>query len=812
MERAVTVLDAPETPNTPRLRTRPVTPLPDRLAVGRGNALFVDGCCSHPSERITDLHVLVDDVEHPVMAKGQPPPGRLAGSDYWWSIVTFDPVSQPRFARLQLRAHLESGTEVTAPLGVIELRARVGAPDPPAVTSEPTDGELAAAEEPLIAVCMATYQPPLGLFRRQIDSIRAQTHRNWVCVISDDRSDAATVERMREIIGDDPRFYVFPSSRRLGLYLNFERALALAPEEAAFVALSDQDDRWYPQKLQTLRSRLETGAKLAYSDMRIVDANSAVVSDTYWSYRRNNHTNYGSLLVANTITGAASLFRREILDYVLPFPPKLGNNYHDHWIALVAMSLGRVSYVDAPLHDYVQHGGAALGHARANAAHRRGRNRRERLRRRVERLRSLPRERFHLGWRYLYFDLWCPIALTARVAELRCGEVMASGKLRTLKRFQDSRRGLTWLAARSTRPLLGATETLSRERVLLAALAWRRLVEWRTRTQLLRQVHRGSGRAAPPAPAVHPVSVATSGMGTPGANGSGPDWLTPILVDYFTRDGSTLMMRLLSSSPQIAVETAYPYERKYFSYLWRWSRMLERGEWPEELWGPRAFGSLAQEQQTPLVGPLPWLPRDLIESGADEKSMSERCFQLAWSEFSRRAARWTRAQHRNVRMDVFYYAEKHLNTWMVDTAELPDVRVVALLRDPRDIQVSIGAFELTKGKASGEDRDRLLQVVERHRQRLRWIVGLLESGEAPVVSYEDMVRDLPSVARRLEEWLGVELQPGAVESDRVLRRRHMTAGSVEESIGRWKQELDPRVAEMFTDELGPELRALDLDD
>ena len=61
----------------------------------------------------------------------------------------------------------------------------------------------------------------------------------------------------------------------------------------------------------------------------------------------------------------------------------------------------------------------------------------------------------------------------------------------------------------------------------------------------------------------------------------------PILVDYFTRDGSTLMMRLLASSPQIAVERAYPYERKYFAYLWRWSRLLDREDWPEEQWAPQ---------------------------------------------------------------------------------------------------------------------------------------------------------------------------------------------------------------------------------
>ena len=59
--------------------------------------------------------------------------------------------------------------------------------------------------------------------------------------------------------------------------------------------------------------------------------------------------------------------RREVVERALPFPEVPGEQYHDHWLGLVAMTLGDVAYVDRPLYDYVQHGGAALGHAAANA-------------------------------------------------------------------------------------------------------------------------------------------------------------------------------------------------------------------------------------------------------------------------------------------------------------------------------------------------------------------------------------------------------------------------------------------------------------
>jgi len=129
------------------------------------------------------------------------------------------------------------------------------------------------------------------------------------------------------------------------------------------VALADQDDVWYPDKLAVLIERLEeTGAALVYSDMRIVDAGGGVVAESYWVRRRNNYTDLASLLVANTVTGAASLFRRALLDRALPFPERIGDAYHDHWLALVALLDGGIAYVDRPLYDYVQYQGNVIGH------------------------------------------------------------------------------------------------------------------------------------------------------------------------------------------------------------------------------------------------------------------------------------------------------------------------------------------------------------------------------------------------------------------------------------------------------------------
>jgi glycosyltransferase involved in cell wall biosynthesis len=348
----------------------------------------------------------------------------------------------PSTVAVELRARLRGGAELTGPLGQIAIAE----PDPP-----PAYGRSAP-----IAVCMATYEPDMALFRLQVESLRAQTEEDWMCLISDDCSDPETFAEIEAVVTDDPRFVVSRAERKLGTYLNFERALAMVPAESELVALCDQDDRWYPDKLRVLRDALGS-AQLAYSDQRLVDPEGRVLRDTLWSGRRNNHTDLASLLVANSVTGAASLFRREVAERARPFPDPPGLQLHDHWIALVAMGLGELAYVDRPLYDYVQHGGAVMGQASERSA-------RGSLR----------------GARAAYFYGYVPRTVLAQALLARCSDTLSRGRRRVLERFVAAARNpmaFAWLAARPLRRLTGANETLGTEGELARGIAWRHLAE-----------------------------------------------------------------------------------------------------------------------------------------------------------------------------------------------------------------------------------------------------------------------------------------------------------------------------------------------
>jgi glycosyltransferase involved in cell wall biosynthesis len=328
----------------------------------------------------------------------------------------------------------------------------------PARESAPDDGGPGSGT---IAVCMATYRPDPDLLRAQIESIRAQTDSNWTCVISDDCSEPEHYERILEIVGGDQRFSVSRAPEWLGFYRNFERALTLAPADSRLIAPCDQDDVWDPDKLATLRASIGRGA-LVYSDQRLTDPAGAVLRDTMWVGRFNNRTNMASMLVANTVTGAATLLRREVVERALPFPECPGMQFHDHWLALIALGSGRLEYVDRPLYDYVQHGGAILGRVVGAEP---GDRSRGRLR--------LPRMR---DWRGAYFLGYLPGQIRARTVLMRCSETLTRSERRGLELYLRADRAplaFLWFIARPLRMLFGRTETRGGEWELAVGILWR---------------------------------------------------------------------------------------------------------------------------------------------------------------------------------------------------------------------------------------------------------------------------------------------------------------------------------------------------
>lgn len=206
-------------------------------------------------------------------------------------------------------------------------------------------------------VVLAAYRPNLELLRRQIETLSAQTVTNWTCEIGIDGDDAETRDRILELVGHDARFTVSMFEDRLGFYRNFERLLQRVPRAAAWVALADQDDDWYPEKFERLVPLLET-ASLAFGQAYVVnfgdDASQALLAERHIE-------GLAATMIDNQVTGSLAVFRRDLLDIALPFPRETDVAFHDHWLGICALVSDGIATTPTAVQNYVQHSANVIG-------------------------------------------------------------------------------------------------------------------------------------------------------------------------------------------------------------------------------------------------------------------------------------------------------------------------------------------------------------------------------------------------------------------------------------------------------------------
>lgn len=304
------------------------------------------------------------------------------------------------------------------------------------------------------AVCVAVYRPDPKLLARQLSSIAGQTLTRWVCYVGVDGHDADAVSVATSIVGDDDRFEVVEFEENVGFYRNFER-LVIRAQGAAWIALADQDDFWYPPKLELLVSALmESGAGAVSGQARVVDSEGGVVGVT-----GRKDVSVAGLILDNKVTGSFSVFRGSLTRVAIPFPSPTDAAYHDHWLGLCAKIDEGLVFLNEVVQDYIQHGNNVLGEERG-----------VRLRERVQSLRLRAG-----GWRhvpdYILRERWGWRVEMARTLMDRRGEDFRHG---TLVFFGSGH--VSWPLARAfLQALVDREVPVLRWSVLLfGAFRWRR--------------------------------------------------------------------------------------------------------------------------------------------------------------------------------------------------------------------------------------------------------------------------------------------------------------------------------------------------
>lgn len=210
-----------------------------------------------------------------------------------------------------------------------------------------------------VAMCTFNGDPFLA---PQLESIAAQDRPPDELVVCDDGSSDTTLETLRTFARCAPfpvRLEINPVN--LGSTRNFEKCISMC--QGSIVALADQDDVWYPQKLRNLEAALRESDKIvaAFSDADIISDDSRQVGLRLWGSFGLNHarqrkfaTGHALEVLCNhpVITGATLAFRRDRFHRMRPIP---ANQFHDAWITFLLAGCGEFALVREPLMQYRRH-------------------------------------------------------------------------------------------------------------------------------------------------------------------------------------------------------------------------------------------------------------------------------------------------------------------------------------------------------------------------------------------------------------------------------------------------------------------------
>ena len=196
-----------------------------------------------------------------------------------------------------------------------------------------------------VSVVLCTYNGAKFL-REQLDSILAQTYPIYEIIAQDDGSTDETISILKEYQQRFDRLLISHNKEKtMGISGNFFSAMRLATGE--YIAISDQDDIWAPDKittqLQTLgEGWLSTGISMTFS-----------AGDTNLQSMLNAHCplpNYHLIrLLFRGFPGHTILMRRSFLE-MLPSDHEIYHvSMYDIDLALAAAAFDKLVYVDKVL-------------------------------------------------------------------------------------------------------------------------------------------------------------------------------------------------------------------------------------------------------------------------------------------------------------------------------------------------------------------------------------------------------------------------------------------------------------------------------
>ena len=201
------------------------------------------------------------------------------------------------------------------------------------------------------SVIMATYNGEMYI-TEQLESVLKNMKENDELIISDDGSSDNTKKIIQSYMNCNKNIRLIDGPKS-GVTSNFENALRYVQGDVIF--LCDQDDVWSDHKIDTVLSAMKDDVTLVMHDAMVIQDEKVI----YPSFMQHRGSKVGLFhnIIKNSYIGCCMAFKRELLDYILPFPEKIC--MHDQWIGLVNEKYGKSICISDKLIQYRRHGNNA---------------------------------------------------------------------------------------------------------------------------------------------------------------------------------------------------------------------------------------------------------------------------------------------------------------------------------------------------------------------------------------------------------------------------------------------------------------------
>ena len=190
----------------------------------------------------------------------------------------------------------------------------------------------------LISVAIATYNGEKYL-KEQLDSLYSQTVIPDEIIICDDCSNDRTIDILEEYHQKKGLIY-YTNDSNLGVNKNFEKAIRLCSSD--YVVICDQDDIWFPQKIEILLKKMmevENGEPCVVSSQS--ESLNKNICPKPCSVKKDSVGVSATLLYAGNVQGCTLMLNKKLIDMLKPFPESYKEvMMYDCYISFVAATCG----------------------------------------------------------------------------------------------------------------------------------------------------------------------------------------------------------------------------------------------------------------------------------------------------------------------------------------------------------------------------------------------------------------------------------------------------------------------------------------